>query len=621
MCGIVGIVGQFTRGQLAGMNNLITHRGPDEAGEHLSKDGRVGLAMRRLSIIDLGGGHQPMPNADGSLWIVFNGEIFNAPELRRELEARGRVFRTCNSDTEVLLQLYEAEGEAMLPRLNGMFAFVIHDVRRGLLFGARDRFGIKPFYWTQQGGRFAFASELKALLALPWMQRSLDPQTLYHYLTLLHVPAEQSILRDIFRLAPAHCFTLDVESHRLELRRYWEFRFPAVRPLPERELAARLREELRGAVRRWSLSDVPLACSLSGGLDSAAIVGLLAEQGQGGLKTFTLGFGGAGEQGWDEREQARAVARRWGTEHHDQVLEPSSLLDDLVRMVWHLDEPYGGGLPSWPVFRDMARVVKVGMTGTGGDELFGNYGKFRAYEGKPLRQLALGLHRLSGGALPPGLRAPFGRHYHAVRRYFDDATKRAAVLAPGFAAPEDTALFLQRLYDQQAGVDLRDRLAGVDFRTQLAEEFLCMTDRFSMAHGLEARVPLLDNVLVEFVLSIPSHARTRPKDLKSLFRLAVADLLPSEVSAGSKKGFVIPVELWLRRELRPLVERLLDPERLSRQGLFRADFHVRWVRPHLEGRATHTWQVWSALMFQLWHLLFIERPVSGPPSVTWRELC
>jgi asparagine synthase (glutamine-hydrolysing) len=618
MCGIAGIVGQFERGHLSAMNRLITHRGPDDAGEFISADGEIGLAMRRLSIVDLGGGHQPMPSADGSLQIVFNGEIFNAPELRTKLEKKGRVFKTRNSDTEVILQLYEVEGTAMLPRLNGMFAFVIFDRKRNQLFGARDRFGIKPLYYTAQGGCFAFASEMKSLLTLPWLERQLDSQSLYHYLTLLHVPDEASILKGVFRLPPAHSFTLDVTTKQLSVQRFWEFDFDKTEQHTTAEWADRLRGELRAAVKRWSLSDVPIACSLSGGLDSSAVVGLLAEQGFNKLKTFTLGFESADEQSWDERHLAKQVASKWGTEHRENVLQPDALLDDLVSMVWHLDEPYGGGLPSWYVFGEMAREVKVGLTGSGGDELFGNYGKFRAIEGKPLRELGLGLKKLGVSGKSS---TPFGRHYHAIRRYFDDTTKRDAVLASGFFAPEDTAAFLQKLYDAQATADLRNRLAALDFRTQLAEEFLFMTDRFSMAHCLEARVPLLDNELVETVFRIPSSIRTRPKDLKYLFKLAVKDLLPPDVLAGKKKGFVIPVELWLRRELRPLVERLLAPERLRQQGIFRPEFFKRFVTPHLEGRASFTWQIWAVLMFQLWHVLFLERKLTEKPTFNWKELC
>ena len=323
-------------------------------------------------------------------------------------------------------------------------------------------------------------------------------------------------------------------------------------------------------------------------------------------------------------------------------------------MVWHLDEPYGGGLPSWYVFREMSKDVKVALTGTGGDELFGNYGKFRAYEEDSIVSAAVsfrGRHQAGAAALaglsasvaglaeylpsfcpwigkgrlfsklPHLLSEAFGRHYYANSIYLSDEQKRQSVFQITNGAVQDTASYLQKIYDASMAPDLRSGLAAVDFRTQLAEEFLFMTDRFSMAQSLEARVPFLDHLLVEKVFSIPSSVRTRSTDLKYLLKRAVGDLLPPDVLTAPKRGFVIPIELWLRGELRPLAEHLLNPQRLQRQGLFQPQFYDHFVRPHLEGRSTFTWQVWAALMFQLWHVVFIEEKHVQAPTYDWRTLC
>jgi len=653
MCGIAGFAGFENPGLLDQMKGLMSHRGPDDHGVYHDPAAKVSLGMQRLSILDLEGGHQPMSSADGRFWIVFNGEIFNAPALRQELEAKGRRFRTRNSDTEVLLHLYETEGQRMLERLNGMFAFVIHDRERNLLFGARDQLGIKPFYYFSRGGRFAFASELKCLLALPDLHREVDPQSLFHYLTLLYVPDEASILRGINRLPPAHSFEFSLATGQLRTQPYWEPRFDQGSARTPEEWQIMIRGELGAAVKRWTLSDVPIACSLSGGIDSSGVVGLLSEAGYSRIKTYSLGFVGHGESDLNETGLARQVAEKWGTEHHEFFLEPEALLDDLVQMVWHLDEPYAGGLPSWYVFREMARDVKVGLTGTGGDELFGNYGKASRYErswllnaclrlrfsspqiasecAKALRPVAQLTNAIPASwpwfgkgrafsKLPNLLQEPFGQHYYALNDYFSDDQKRSLVLELVQTELQPTSSYLQGLFDRTGTSDLRNGLASVDIRTQLAEEFLFMTDRFSMAHSLEARVPFLDQELVAKVLGIPSSMRADPMAPKQLLRQAVADLLPPDLLTAPKRGFVIPAELWLRQKLRPLVEYLLAPKRLRKQAIFRPQIYESLVRPHLDGQASHTWQVWSLLMFQLWHVVFIESRSLEKPAWSWRDL-
>jgi len=653
MCGIVGLAGRHEAHWLSEMNRLQAHRGPDDSGEFRDPERGVALAMRRLSILDPAGGHQPMSSADGSIQIVFNGEIYNAPSLRKELEKSGVRFKTADSDTEALLHLYQQKGAAMLSDLNGMFAFVLYDRNRDLLFGARDRFGIKPLYYFQTPELMAFASELKSLLVLPQFDRELNINSLFHYMSLLYIPGEQTIFKHASRIPPAHYFEYHLASRSLVIKKFWDLDFTSCEQRSQHEWEQVIRAELRNAVQRWSLSDVPVGCSLSGGIDSSAIVGLLGESGAGRIKTYALGFTGKGEDSWNELPLARQVAERWGTEHHELILDPESLLDDLLQMVWHLDEPYGGGLPSWYVFRFMSASVKVAFTGTGGDEIFGNYGKYRIMENSPFAKAVLsrrksyesfarnlawawkpcyqlaeavpetwlgayGKRRLAGVFDFGG--GPVGRYFFNPWYYFSDGAKRAAVFQIDCERVTQTGEMLQRLFDESNTTDIRNSLAYVDFKTQLTDEFLSMTDRLSMAHSLEARVPFLDHQFVETVFKIPSSLRTNPEDFKYLLKRSIGDLLPDSVLTARKKGFVIPIQLWLRTKLRPLAEYLLSPDRLRRQGIFNPAFYSRYVRPHIESKADFTWQVWAALMFQLWHLVFIEHQSNGAPTYTWRDI-
>ncbi len=599
MCGIAGIAGPHDETLLTRLGNLLEHRGPDDEGVYRDPGAGVGLVTRRLAILDLAGGHQPMTSPEGTT-IVFNGEIYNAPELRAELERAGISLSTDHSDTEVVLRLYERDGAACLDRLNGMFAFVIHDPRRGELFGARDRFGIKPLYLARPAGAFAFASELRALLAVPGVGRELDRESLFHYLSLRFVPGERSILRDARRLPPGHWFRYDLSRRELEIERWWRLRFEPEEASRE-EWRERLRAALRDAVSRWTLSDVPIACSLSSGLDSSAVLGLLAESGHPDLRTHTLGFTSPEDESLSELPLARALAGRYGTDHHELVVDAEDLLDDLLAMVWALDEPYGGGLPSWYVFRFMAEDVKVGLTGTGGDELFGNYRRFVPFE-------AGRLARVRGGDV---------RRYHfEPSYYFSDHEKRAFLNG---SAP-DTAELLQQIYDESGSRSARDSVLYLDTSTQLPDEFLHMTDRFSMAHSLEARTPFLDHELVELVARIPPRLRTSADAPKGLLRDAVSDLLTPGHLEAPKRTFVFPLARWLRNELRPLAERLLSDEHLARQGIFRPGLATRLLQPHLEGRSDESERLWPVLMFQLWHLLYVEEALVDPPTLTWREV-
>lgn len=614
MCGIVGICGAQDESWILGMNQSQFHRGPDENGIFRDCEADFSIGVRRLAIVDIKHGHQPMSTSDRRYTIIFNGEIFNAPELRAQLEKEGVEFMTDHSDTEVVLQLYaRKEGRAVARLLNGMFAFAIYDREKKILFCARDHTGIKPFYYAEESGRFAFASELKSLLTLPFIKREINSQSLFHYMSLMYVPGEETIFQGIKRLPAGHCLTYQLKSKTLKIESWWKPNFePNQRfeKLPISDLFFQLKEKLRQAILRWTISDVPLACSLSGGLDSSSIVGFLAEHGV-KMKTYSLGFTGEREEEWNELPRARAVSKKLGTDHHELILKPESLLDDLLRMVWHLDEPYGGGLPSWTVFKFMAQDVKVGLTGTGGDELFGNYGKWRALERKRL----FGILSRNGALNKNEFRKNFFERYY----YCSDDEKLAKVFVNSHNL-EDTSLWLYRYYESANASTLRDRIAATDLVTQLPEEFLMMTDRFSMAHSLEARTPFLDRELMEFVFSIPANIRTKHFNLKYLLRKAVADVLPPELVNAKKKGFVLPLKIWLRRELRPLVEYLLGREALRKQQIFRPEFYDYFVLPHLEGRADFTNVVWAAFMFQVWYFIFVKNSTVETPNIHWKSL-
>ncbi len=598
MCGIVGFTGPRDDGLVQAMNDRQLHRGPDDAGYYFDERDGVTLGMRRLSIVDISGGQQPMMSADGTVCLVYNGEIMNAPELRRQLEAQGYRFATDHSDTEVLIHLYQRDGERMLEQLNGMFAFVIHDRRARKLFGARDHFGIKPFYYRFDGRELAFASELKSLELMPGIDLALSPSALSHYLSFQCVPAPHTIYRAVSKLPAAHSFSLDLQRRSLSTQRYWHpprGNESGADPAPE-ELTRRVREELHAAVRRWMLSDVPVACSLSGGIDSSAILALMSEHSSEPIRTYSLGFADAPDL--DERRLAALVARRWGSRHQEIVLRSDELLEDLEPMIDSLDEPYAGGLPSWFVFKRMAGEVKVCMTGTGGDELFGNYGKWRTYESTWRRlRVAAGLARRPGW-VGDWRRHPRGSLYSM---YFRRSDKRRLLNESWAREAACSEQWVESVWDAGAPATVRDAVRIVDLQIQLPDEFLHMTDRFSMAHSIEARPPFLDRRLAENLMAVSAHARIGRQRLKQVLIDAVCDLLPAELVCAPKKGFVLPVATWLRGKLRPRVEELLGVRYLREQGIFSERIAADWVRPHLSGEADRSWQIWTLLMFQLWH--------------------
>jgi asparagine synthase (glutamine-hydrolysing) len=634
MCGVAGFLlasPALAQGEIearaGAMIATLRHRGPDDEG--VWTDGLAALAHARLSIIDLSpAGHQPIASADGSVWLSYNGETYNFAELRAELEARGYPFRS-RTDSEVVANGWHAWGPRLFGRLRGMFALALWDRRARRLVLARDRLGKKPLYYAETGEALLFGSEIKALLAWPGMARAADLRAIDTYLSLQYVPAPDTAFRGIRRLPPAHYLVAAADpagGWQIEQPvRYWRLPEPeparrAVRPA---ELEAELAAHLAEAVRVRMIADVPLGAFLSGGIDSSAVVAMMAEAGAGRVKTFSIGFA---EKEYDETRYARLVARRWGTEHEEFVVEPDAAAI-LPRLVWHYGEPFAdpSAIPTWYVAQMARRHVTVALNGDGGDEAFLGYPRYRAMHlldrlDRLPRALRFALARLSALA-PPGVERrlrldrvramleapaepPEGRYAGAISFFSDGDKERGygalmreelghsplALLAPDFAAAESLLAGANR----------------ADFHTYLPDDLLVKVDVASMAHGLEARSPLLDHRLIEWAARIPVDIRMRGGRTKALFKAAMAPYLPAEILRRRKMGFGVPIDRWLRRELKELAyDTLLAPAARER-GIMRPDYVRLLLDEHAAGRRNHHIRLWALLMLELWFRAWID---------------
>ena len=615
MCGICGLAGRngtsVDPARLRAMNEQLRHRGPDDDGELL--DGPVGLAMRRLSIIGLGNGHQPIANEDASIHIVLNGEIYNHVELRRELRARGHSFST-DSDVEVVVHLYEDEGLDCLERLRGMFALALWDARSRRLVLARDAFGIKPLYWSERPEGLAFASELKALMRDPAFSRELDPAALEAYLAFNSIPAPLTVFESVRKLRPGHLLVW--EDGRAQ-ERCWTRPRPVLagqeRTESAEELAEELRERLRDSVRAHLVADVPVGVLLSGGVDSSALTALAAQETTGPVSTFSIGFE---EKSFDELDRARLVARRYDTDHHEEVLRPDAV-DLLPRLAQAFDEPMAdsSSLATWLVCELASRHVKVVLSGEGADELFGGYFTYVAdqlatYVGRPAAlaaplaarlpssservSLDYKLKRFTAAAALP----PLERH-HAFKEIFGPDMRHA--LLDGSAPAADPVDFLRARYAETAGVEPIARLQDVDVGIYLPDDLLVKTDRTSMAHSLEARVPFLDREVYALAAALPRPLRTRAGAKKRLLRKAIEPLVPRSIVHGPKRGFSIPAAAWLRNGLQPMARDLLAPDVIRGQGIFAPEAVTDVLERHTSGREDLSRQLWGLLTFAVWH--------------------
>lgn len=626
MCGIAGVVYRDPQrsvcmDDLKRMCTVMTHRGPDDEGFFV--DQNVGLGMRRLSVIDLETGHQPICNEDGRVWIVFNGEIYNFPELRRELQERGHEFST-DSDTETIVHAYEEYGEDCVNRLNGMFAFAIWDGRARKLLLARDRLGIKPLYYFAGDDGLVFGSELKAILESPGVPREIDHQALDIFMTFEYVPSPLSMFKGIRKLPPGHILVL--QEGRADVKQYWEIDRGRAEG-DEDQLAESLYELLKDAVRLRLVSDVPLGAFLSGGVDSSTIVCMMSELMDRPVQTFSIGFD---DPSYNELGHARVVAKAFGTDHHEEVIKPN-VVDLVERLIGHLDEPLADVsiFPTYLVSKLARRDVTVVLSGDGGDELFAGYDWYvadrieRYYRWLP-SALRLRLIPRLVDLVPPSTTKKGG--VNKVKRFvqgstlpdrlqhyrwctFMDGAGKAQLYSQEFQA----CLGRQDTYATFAGhlgaFEDDDRLwqqQFADVKTYLPDDILAKVDRMSMANSLEVRTPFLDHRVVEFAAALPSNLKLRGLRTKYLLKRSMAKRLPRQILKRGKQGFSIPMKNWLTQDLRPMMEDVLAPQRIKEGGFFDADSVERMKTQHVKGIANHSHQLWSLMMFEIWRERYLQ---------------
>ncbi len=639
MCGICGIyrrggAGPEEADTLRDMLGTIRHRGPDDEGTW--GEGDLAMGMRRLSIIDLDGGRQPMFSEDGRVAVVFNGEIYNYRELAEQLRRRGHVFAT-SSDTEVIVHLYEERGAGCVDELRGMFAFAVWDGRRRQLFLARDRLGIKPLYYTQAGGRLGFASEVKALLRVPGVEARLDPEGLSLYLSLRYTPAPKTMFAGIHSLPPGHILTCG--ENGVAVRPYWDLAFDnhPDRARPEEAYAEQLEEILLESVRLHLASDVPFGAFLSGGVDSSLVVALMSHFLGEPVKTFSVGFEGDG-QVTDERPYARLIARRYGTDHHEVCVRPRDLIDLAEEVTWHLDQPIAdqATLAVYQVSRLAASHVKMVLTGEGGDELFAGYARYAGERMSPLfrripapvRSLALAvgdriLDRRAMLALYALNQGDEGRRLANWFPLFNPDAKAALLSSDlrqtlngngsALRCVSAARLFAEHLGRTNATASL-NRMLYVDTKLWLPDYLLLRGDKLSMAASLEARVPLLDHKLVEFAASLPPGLKLKGMMRKYLLKKVGLKWLPKQIVHRKKEGFPIPVFGWLRREARDFVRDHLSPDAVRRRGLFNPACVERLLDEHESGAADRGLLLWGLVGVELWHRAFIDPRREGVSS-------
>lgn len=619
MCGIAGIVrldGEAVSPPLIrAMAQTLRHRGPDAAGFHV--DGPVALGHQRLKIIDLSeAAAQPMANGDGSVWIVFNGEIYNYRELRQELDARGYRFRS-HSDTEVILHLYEELGGSCIERLDGMFAFAVWDRPKRRLLLARDRAGKKPLYYTRAGASFLFASEVKALLRHPQVAGVPAPEAFPHYFKFGYPPQGATFYRDVAQLPPAHAMTVEAGG-AVRTRRYWDLDFtPRSGPAPSvAEAEEQVRTLVTEAVRKRLMADVPLGAFLSGGIDSSIVVGVMSRLLNQPVKTFSIGF--TGDPSLDETPYARAVAKHFQTDHHEFIVEPKAI-DLIEALVWHHDGPFGdaSAIPTSIVSRLTREHVTVALNGDGGDEVFAGYLRFQAC--LAAERLPRGLVRMADGML--GMVPEPTSYHHWLRRaqrFFRVAANPLFTRLRGWIAIFDQDLDRLLRPDVMAGIttgqvdyapDLLARTDAystlskvlyVNFMTYLPDDLLVKADRCTMAHSLEGRSPFLDHRLAEYVAGLPDAYKVRGRTTKFILKSAFADLLPPEILTRGKKGFGVPLGAWFRTDLKDyLRDHLLSPQALSREYCV-PSYVEGLVQEHVAGVRDHGLRLWTLLTFEVW---------------------
>ncbi len=632
MCGICGVVGQADEQLINSMLARMAHRGPDDEGVYIAETStteRVGLGHLRLSIIDLSpAGHEPMPDRSNQIWLTFNGEIYNFKELRRELEALGHVFKS-DTDAEVIIYAYREWGRECLSRLNGMFAFAIWDARDESLLLARDRLGIKPLYYADTPAGFAFASEIKALLAIPEFDRAVDLSALDQFMTFLWTPDPKTAFRGVRKLPPAHC--LVYREGRAEVFEYWDIAFDEDDDISEAEWADRLREQITRSVRAQMIADVPLGAFLSGGLDSSTIIALMTGVATQQVTTYTFGFKQEDLRYdilEDDVKYARVVGRKFQTDYHEQYLEPH-VMELLPKLVYHMDEPVADPaiITSYLICRAARERLTVLLSGMGGDEVFAGYPRHAAVKiAEAYNLIPPFLSKPVVAALPgakPGrftalfrntkklarsAAKPVRERYLGFGTYFTEAEKREMYTgdlreaASGFDAYEQH----RKYFDRVSGEDFINQMLYVDLKTFLPCLNLTYTDKTSMAASMEVRVPLLDHELVEMAARMPARLKLKGLTGKHILKRAAEAWLPREIIHRKKAGFSAPVRAWLVRDLRDMVEDLLSESNINRRGYFNYQNVRRLIDENLAGREDNNLKIFQLLTLELWHRAFID---------------
>ncbi len=635
MCGICGVYNAHSEGPVSGemierMIDSISHRGPDDSGAYL--DGPVGLGFTRLSIIDLSGGHQPMSNETGDVWLVFNGEIWNYKELRKELIEKGHQFRT-NSDTETIVHAYEEYGVDCVAHLHGMFGFAIWDAPRKRLLLARDRAGKKPLYYTRVNGNVIFGSEIKSLLYHPDVKRQADPQALADFLSVRYVPGPATLFANVFKVLPGHWLLCEHDALREEC--YWDYTFGQTERRPIEEYIQGVRLHVRRAVEERMIADVPVGAFLSGGVDSSIVTGTMSQVTNQPIQTFAVGFD---VEGYSELPYARLVADHFGTEHHELVVKCSDLSEYWPLLTWHRDEPVSepSDLGVYLVSKLAREYVKVVLSGEGGDELFAGYPKYvvdwiaRYYHVLPtpvrnkmitplLDKLPYSMRKLKTAAR--NLSQPVPQRWMSWFGIFNGQLKEN-ILSDSVKANIDTdsSRVFRGWLEENPQRDNLSSMLYLDTKIWLPDNLLMKGDKMTMAASLEARMPLLDYQLTEYAASIPSSAKVKPFKAKYLFKRAYADFLPDAILTRKKMGFNVPTGTWFREGQRNLITRLLLSERARDRGYLNDAYVASLLRDHLEGKTNYQAQLFILASLELWFRVFIDSPDLVRPHISVEEL-
>lgn len=623
MCGIVGLIHPENKkidgGVLRAMNASLVHRGPDDEGYWIHEN--VGLAMRRLSIIDLEGGHQPISNEEGNIWTVFNGEIYNFVELREELTRKGHRFKT-RSDTEVIVHLYEEKGEEFVTSLRGMFAIALWDGRTQKFLLYRDRVGIKPLHYALKNGTLAFASEIKALLEYSEIHREISLAALNDYLGFLYIPSPRTIYQDIAKLPAGHF--LRFWKGDLKVQSYWDFEYEENSNFSEQDATDRLREILKESIKLHLRSDVPLGAFLSGGMDSSSVVAQAALENAASVKTYSIGFS---DSEFNELSYARQIAQKFGTQHHEKIVEADAL-DLLPKILSGFDEPFAdsSAIPTYLVSEFARRDVKVVLSGDGGDELFAGYLWTRKEKWlEQYRRLPRAVkNSLEKPFLKEGYRPDRGaRNWNLIQRFLYDArqsplqsfARRAMCFQPWMKEKlfqpwlkeslesRESAEVFRGFFEAKSSTSLMNRLLYLDSKVYLPDDLLTKVDRMSMLHSLEVRVPLLDHKLIEFAGSLPFSMKLKGRTTKYLLKQAMKDLLPPEVLKQRKQGFALPLKRWFQKELYDFSKKLLLDSKSENLRYFQKETIGEMLEEHRSGRQHYGHQLYALVVFELWSRL------------------